>query len=200
MYLGLYSVQNGRRLFQTFVNFFVNIYIENLYVCAAHIVILSRFSRLHVRYNNNLILSLLQDKMIFLRSEVGHAYINYSLWFIEIESKENTITYYQQSIINLRNETRQSQPIRSLGDIHKLRHTLRGGGSRRSVTLCDKEGERSYIFWHHISKIVLRRYYTYKPNWNNSIENHWTLHIELNKYIRYNIQCSLSAIRCRANS
>ena len=37
--------------------------------------------------------------------------------------------------------------------------------------------------WHHISKIVLRRYYTYQPNWNNSIEKHWTLHIEqLNQY------------------
>ena len=28
----------------------------------------------------------------------------------------------------------------SLGAIHKLRHTLRGGGGRRSVTLCDKGG------------------------------------------------------------
>ena len=28
----------------------------------------------------------------------------------------------------------------TLGAIHKLRHTLRGGGGRRSVTLFDKEG------------------------------------------------------------
>ena len=27
-----------------------------------------------------------------------------------------------------------------LGRIHKLRHTLRGGGGQRSVTLCDKGG------------------------------------------------------------
>ena len=55
--------------------------------------------------------------------------------------------------------------------------------------------------WHRISKIVLRRYYTYQPNWNNSIEKHWTLHIEqLNLFTHNAIQCSLSAIQCRTNS
>ena len=62
--------------------------------------------------------------------------------------------------------------------IHKLRHTLRG---RRGSMKCD-------IVWQvgrgilnfvpsHIKKIVLRRYYKCQPNWNNSIEKHWTLSI-----------------------
>ena len=37
--------------------------------------------------------------------------------------------------------------IRVLGAIHTLRHTLRGGGGQRSVTLCVKrEGGRGYKF------------------------------------------------------
>ena len=48
-----------------------------------------------------------------------------------------------------------------LGVIHKLRHTLRGGGGRRIVTLCDKGGG---ILNFVTSQIVLRRYYTYKPD------------------------------------
>ena len=35
--------------------------------------------------------------------------------------------------------------IQVLGAIHKLRQTLRGGGGRGSVTLCDKGGKGSYI-------------------------------------------------------
>ena len=54
--------------------------------------------------------------------------------------------------------------------------------------------------WHNISKIVSKRFYTYQPNWNNFIEKHWTLHIEQLKYPSNDIQCSLSTIRCRANS
>ena len=34
----------------------------------------------------------------------------------------------------------------TLGAIHKLRHTLRRGGGRRSVTLCDKGGGRDSKF------------------------------------------------------
>ena len=35
---------------------------------------------------------------------------------------------------------------RTLGGIHKLRHTLRGRGGRRNVTLCDKGGGRDPKF------------------------------------------------------
>ena len=44
--------------------------------------------------------------------------------------------FYEEGICNLWNDK-----ALKLGAIHKLRHTLRGGGGRQSVTLCEGGGE-----------------------------------------------------------
>ena len=69
-----------------------------------------------------------------------------------------------------------------LGGIHKLCHMLKG---TEGVDKVWPGGRGDPKFW----------YYTYKPNWNNSIEKHWTLYIQqLNQYTSNGIQCLLSPI------
>ena len=79
----------------------------------------------------------------------------------------------------------------TLGGINKLR-------GRRGSTKCDivlQGGGRILNFVTSHFKNSIKAIYSYQPNWNNSIEKHWTLYIEiLNQYTRNDIHCSLSAI------
>ena len=54
-------------------------------------------------------------------------------------------------ILNITSDRKQfaleKKNYNPLGAIHKLRHTLREGGGRRSMTLCDKGGRTDPKFY-----------------------------------------------------